>query len=454
MMARASLKLQLVRQIVVVIAILLTSFSALTLAAIAGHLYHDARRDTRTILNNLWSQHRRAISEVIHAYNRPTDPRIWMLRYGQVVARSPNTPPLPPKAQYSGLLWQPAAYQLDVHVRRDEFVIDWPLVSDWALLQQLSLVVLVVTLLGVAASLAVARWATRRTLGPVKSMTAGVQRMLDTGQIWPIPLPNGRDEFHDLAGLLNRLLTDLEERRQRDQALLADATHHLRTPLAVIRGNLDVALGGKPGRGPLHDESVAAVYRTVDDMAHLIEDLLAMEHAANLPHTVLIPMSLDEMAYEVIDDVRALTADRHNLRLDAVCATVGTRSVTAYPAFARRAFWAVLENALHYCDPKAGHISVQIVDDPERGFRGITVGNNGAGIAAEELPKVFTRFYRGEAGRSFGQGTGLGLSLAQALMRAQGGTIGIVSKDSWTRVTLWFRLAESRLDGLYQNFPQ
>ncbi len=454
MRARASLKVQLVRQIVVVITILLTSFSTLTLAAIAAHLYHDARRDTHTILNNLSSQHQEAVGEVIQAYNRPTDPRIWMLRHGHVIARSPNTQPMLRKNPYSGLLWRPAVYQLDAQVRRNQFVIDWPLGSDWALLQELSSVVLVVTLLGAAASLVVARWATRRTLGPVKAMTDGVQHMLNTGRMRPMPLPDGRDEFHDLAGLLNRLLSDLEERRQHDQALLADATHHLRTPLAVIRGNLDIVLRGDRTTGSLHDESVTALYRTLDDMARLIEDLLAMEHAAHLPHTLLIPMSLDGLVSEVVDDVRALTSDRPTLVLDASSPRHGLPSVAAYPAFARRALWAVMENALQYCAPDAGQVAVRVIEDPHSGFAGITVGNNGSGIAPEELPNVLSRFYRGETGRSLAAGSGLGLSLAQSLMRAQGGTIGIVSNASWTQVTLWFRSVGSHYEALHEKFPQ
>lgn len=444
--ARASLKVRLTRQIVVVISILLAWFSAITLAAVAGYLYHDAHRDTRTILHNLTSQHREAVQEVIRAYNRPTDPRIWMLRQGIVVAQSPNAKPRPRDPQHTGILRHPVTYQLAAAVGRSQFVIDWPLTSDWLLLRDLSIIVVAVTLTGMGAGVAVARWTTRRTLGPVKSMTSGVQRMLNTGEIGPIPLPSGRDEFHDLAGLLNRLLANLEEQRQRDQQFISNATHQLRTPLAVIQGNMDRVLRAHPAAQDSHKESVSTLYRTVDDMAHLIDDLLTMENAANLSQALLQPMRLDEMTREVIEDVRALTTDRHELSVDGCCPKGRPWSVMAYPAFARRAFWAVMENALTYCDAIAGHVTVEVVEDAERGFVGIAIGNNGLGILPEELPLVVSRFYRGTSGRTSGQGTGLGLALAQSLMRAQQGTLGLVSSSTWTRVTLWFRKAAAFAD--------
>ena len=440
--SRPSLRARLTRQIIFAIAALLASFSVLTLAAIAAHLYHDAQRDTQTILGGLAAQHTDAVSDVIHAYNRASDPRIWLMRGVRIIAKSPNAAAIPRQAQYTGLLWNPATYQLSAPVGHTTFVIDWPLSSDVGLLQGLSTVVLIVTLAGVSAGAVMAGWTTRRTLEPVKSMTLGVQRMLTSGRILRIPLPTGRDEFHDLAELLNRLLSDLDERQRREEALLADATHHLRTPLAVIRGNLDLVTRADLLETSQWRESIAAMHRTTEEMSCLIDDLLAMEHAANLPHTLLTPISLQEMALEVMEDVHAVAHDRDNLTVEMRDHNLADARVMAYPEFARRAFWAVMENALKYCDPEAGRVWVTLVRDAERSFSGVAVSNNGPGIDPEDLPKVFGRFYRGATGRSIEGGTGLGLPLAQSLMRAQEGTVGLESDASRTRVTLWFRNAE------------
>lgn len=440
--SRHSLRARLTRQIVVAITLLLTSISAVTLVAIAAHLYHDAARDAQTVFNDLATQRGETIRDVIHAYNRPTDPQIWLVRHRKTIAKSPNAPETPRAVQHTGLVWKPAAYQLSAEVGHTTFIIDWPLSSDVGLLKELSTVVLLVTLAGVAAGIVMAGWTTRRTLGPVKSMTVGVQRMLDTGRILPLPLPSGRDEFHDLAGLLNRVLLDLDERQKHDQALLVDATHHLRTPLAVIRGNLDLVGRGSMLEPAQQEESIAAIHRTVGDMSRLIDDLLAMEHAANLPHALLMPVGLGEIMADVLEDVQALTMDRRNVVVETDFHAATAASVMAYPEFARRAFWAIMENALKYCDPEQGHVRINLTVDPERGFTGIMVANNGPGIDSDDLPKVFLRFYRGASGRYIEGGTGLGLSLAQSLMRAQGGTIALESRPSSTRLTLWFRNAE------------
>ncbi|WP_420824572.1 ATP-binding protein [Sulfobacillus harzensis] len=106
-----------------------------------------------------------------------------------------------------------------------------------------------------------------------------------------------------------------------------------------------------------------------------------------------------------------------------------------------------MENALKYSDPVRGQIAMVLRWDVQSGYVGILVRNNGKGIPAYEMPLVFGRFYRGEEARVVEGGTGLGLSLAQSLMRAQHGTIGMTSADGTTEVTLWFRQLSSPESG-------
>lgn len=433
---RSSIRARLIRQLVAAILGLLMSYAAVTLAAITLHLYRDVEFDTRMILGNILSQRRKSIAVVLDAYSRGTDPRIWVIGRTRVIDRSPNAWPSPPEWPYTGLLWNPVRYQLTRTVNHTTFVIDWSLLSDAVLLRNLSVVVLFVTLAGMGAGIVSARWTTHRALVPLRSLTLGVRSMLDQGRIMPISMSFGRDEFYHLAGLLNRLLSDLEERRERDQALLADATHHLRTPMAVIRGNIDLVKDGNIDP-TVREESLAAIDRTVHEMSRLVDELLAMEHAHNLPHRLLMPMDIHTMAKEVYDDARAIASDTINLAFDEHSA--GSTWVWAYPEFARRALWAILENAIQYCAPIAGQISMRLLWDTPSGYLGILVQNNGKGIPAHEMPLIFGRFYRGESARAMEGGTGLGLSLAQSLMHAQHGTVGMTSTEGTTKATLWFR---------------
>lgn len=439
---RSSLKARFTRQIVVAFTMLLTVFSGLTVAVIAGHLYRDAERDTKTILEDLARQQPNTVRGLIDGYNRFTDPRIWPMVIGRVWLRSPNAAATPTRPTDDGMLWNPATYRLSTGIGTSTYVIDWPLASDVALLTELSTVLVLVMLALLAAAVGMARWATSRILEPVKVMTSGVQRMLDQAQILPLPRTSARDEFYDLTELLNRVLSDLDEGRKRDHALLAAATHHLRTPLAVIRGNLEVASREDDFSSPTHAESMAAIYRTLEDMSRLIEDLLSMEHVADLPPKLLTTLVLKPTRATFMEDVSAMTVGRTDIAIEVGDAAIDeTRTVLAYPEFARRAFWAVMENAFKYCEPGAGRIWVKLEGDGHRGLSGISIANNGPGIAPDEIPEVFTRFYQGRLGRPLGGGTGLGLSLAQSLMRAQSGMIELASSPALTRVTLWFRNA-------------
>lgn len=433
----SSIRARLTRQLVAAILGLLMSYGAVTLAAITRHLYRDAKFDTRTILSNLIAERRQSIAVVLDAYSRATDPRIWVIGDTRVIDRSPNARRSPPQWAYTGLLWGPVRYQLTRTVNHTTFVIDWPLLSDAALLRDLSVVAFFVTLAGMGAGVAIARWTARRAWVPLRSLTLGVRSMLDQDRVMPIPMSSDRDEFYDLAGLLNRLLSDVQARRKRDQALLADATHHLRTPMAVIRGNLDLVKNGAQIDPTVREESLAAIDRAVLDMSRLVDDLLAMEHASNLPPRLLMPWDLQVLAKEVYDDARAIAGDHINLAF--LEQTSGSTWVKAYPEFARRALWAIVENALRYCDPIAGQIILRLRWDRPSGYVGISVRNNGKGIPSHEMPLIFSRFYRGATARTMDGGTGLGLSLAQSLMRAQHGTVGMTSTEGTTAATLWFR---------------
>lgn len=434
---RISIRARLTRQFVAAVLAIVVTFAAVTLVAITMHLYRDAEVDARMILGNLTAQRRESTEVILDAYSRTTDPRIWILQGNRVINSSLNAPPAPPQLSYTGLLWQPATYQLSRTVAQTTFVIDWPLSSDAALLRELSLVVLLVTLAGMGAGVAAARWTTHRALAPVKSLTLGVRRMLDAGRIMQVPMPSGRDEFYDLAGLLNRLLSDLEERRQRERTLLADATHHLRTPMAVIRGNLDLVQAGEDINPAVRDESLVVIDRTLVDMSRLVDDLLTMEHARNLPTRLVVPLDLRALMREVVEDARAIANEGTTVTMDQ--APGGPAWGWAYPEFARRALWAIMENALKYCDSDHGQIAMAVKHDLDSGYVGILVSNNGKGIAAHEMPLIFSRFYRGEAARVTEGGTGLGLSLARSLMLAQSGTISMTSSDGTTEATLWFR---------------
>ncbi len=435
------LRRRLTREIMSAIVVLVLAFALTTLLAIGLHLDHDAQRDVHTLFSNLSRQNPRALTGLVQAYNRPSDPRIWVIKDQRVMDRSPNSPLQPPRAGLAGFIWQrPPVFQGQALRGGLTFVIDWPLASDLTLFRGLALVVAAVTALAAVAGVAIARWTTRRALEPVKTMTDGVQRMLDTRSIHPLPLPSGEDEFTKLAVLLNRLLASLEHQRQQERDLLADAAHHLRTPLGVIRGNLDILRRWHALDLSTRDECLETLDRTVTEMAQLARDLLTMEQASASVDISLSGLQLAVLLREVAEDASALAAAQPPLTVElTVEPSLSNIRVLAYEAFARRALWAVIENALKYCSPERGTVRLELCAAPNDPLLGVRVQDNGPGIPAEELPHVFTRFYRGAQARQ-SPGAGLGLALARALMQAQHGSIQIQADSRGTIVTLWFRI--------------
>ena len=436
-----SLRRRLTGQIVLVIVALVVTFSAAVLLAIVGHLYVDARDDAVTIARNLQSQAVGRLVPLVHAYSRSTDPMIWTYDGRRLTARSPNAPAAPPAPKTSGLIWsRPPVYQWQTTHKGQRLTVDWPLGSDLSLLGGLALVVLVVTIAGAAAAVVVARWTTTRVLEPVRAMTDTVQDMLDTERLRSLSPPSGHDELSSLAGLLDRLLARLEDRHRQERQFLQDAAHQLQTPLEVIRGNLDIVRTWDALPAATRTRCLDTMDRTVTETAHLVRQLLVLERAAASSGVELAPLSLAALVEEVGEDAAALATDRPvSVTWEAPSPSLPA-DVAAADEFARRALWAVTENALKYTPRGGGHITLRVVDDGERNYRGIQVADDGPGIPPDELPHVVTRFFRGAANAGTG-GTGLGLALADALMRAQRGRLDIGSPQDGsvgTVVTLWF----------------
>jgi two-component system sensor histidine kinase MprB len=240
------------------------------------------------------------------------------------------------------------------------------------------------------------------------------------------------DEFSRLAGLLSQLVQTLESRWQRDRTLLADAAHQLRTPLEVIRGNLDIVRKWDAIDRATEEETMAAIDRTVSEMITLVGDLLTLEHVRNDGPVQLAPYGQRTLLEDASEDARALSPG-----LAITLETPKYDIVLSHEPFARRALWAVLENAVKY-SPPGGRIDISA--HRQGAFLGVTVADHGPGIPPEDIPHIFTRFYRGVNGHG-NSGTGLGLSIAEALMKSQQGYITAESSGNGASFTLWFLLA-------------
>ncbi len=416
---------------------LVVVFAIITILAVSLHLYDAAVSDTLSVYAGLKHAHGETLTAMMQGYTRSVDPHIWIIHNGRIVLHSPNAASGPAGMLIASLARHPLALRIVKSHDGLTYMIDWPLKPDLDLLGDLVLVMTIVGLAAAAGGVLLGRWTTHRVLEPVKRMTRSVERMLSANQFLPVENPSRTDdEFSQLAGLLSELVQTLEARWQRDRTLLADAAHQLRTPLEVIRGNLDILRHWDSIDRATEEESLTAIDRAVSEMITLVSNLLTLEHVRNEGPAQLQTHSLSTLLEDACEDARAL-----NPALRVVLYDHTQEAVWVHEPFARRALWAVLENAVKY-SPENGAIEIKVL--PQAELCGISIRDYGPGIPADDIPHIFTRFYRGHNGRGK-SGTGLGLSIAEALMRSQKGHITVETGERGTTFTLWFlRVPPSR----------
>lgn len=243
--------------------------------------------------------------------------------------------------------------------------------------------------------------------------------------------------------MLDRLAKALmEERQGRDQLrrFLADASHELRTPVTAISGFLEVLRAGAADDPIVLQESLKTTHLQARRMARLVDRLLAL---ARLEHPGVDrrqPMDIRQWLRNIWPELEAAVGD-HGLHFiaDDDFSSDSALQVVADADILERALINLVENAGKF-SPIGSPVEVRL--QRAQGELGIGVRDHGAGIAAEDLPHVFERFYRGQRpeGREV-PGTGLGLAIVQAAARANGGHVELTSpQDGGTLARLWIPL--------------
>ncbi len=262
-------------------------------------------------------------------------------------------------------------------------------------------------------------------LRPVEALRSSAERISGTGQDTRLPVPPSRDEVHDLAVTLNSMLDRLEASRVRQRSFVADAAHELRSPLASMRTQLEVA--ERLGEGGQVTGDLAAEVRR---MVVLVEDLLLLARSddGTLPTRRREPVPLQALLTELAS---SYAGERVSVHASPVPGAV----VAGDPDELRRVFANLLDNAVRHADAYV-RISADVAGDVVE----VTISDDGAGIAPEDRRRVFERFTRLDAARDRDAGgSGLGLAIVHELVSRAGGTVTLGSADGGglrVRVTL------------------
>jgi two-component system, OmpR family, sensor histidine kinase MprB len=277
-------------------------------------------------------------------------------------------------------------------------------------LTHLKLVLALVCLGGIALAAALGLLVSRAALVPVRRLTGAAERVARTQDLGHRIDAADADELGRLADSFNTMLAALERSRLAQRQLVSDASHELRTPLTSVQTNLDALALGE--RLPAHERArvIAAAQAQLRELTVLVGDLVDLSKT-DVEEIEVEDVRLDLATAGALERAR-LHAPRCQFVLDAEPCLV-----RAVPARLDRAIANLLDNACKWSPPPpAGPVEVRVRDGR------LDVRDHGPGIAVEDLPRVFDRFYRAPAARAR-PGSGLGLAIVRQVAETHRGTV-------------------------------
>jgi signal transduction histidine kinase len=270
----------------------------------------------------------------------------------------------------------------------------------------------------------------RRFGGPLGDVVEAADR-LASGDYTARVAEHGPPSLRTVGRAFNSMAVRLESQDLQRCQQMADIAHELRTPLSVIQGRIEGLLDGVY---PRDDAQLGQALTDTRMLTRLVDDLRTLAHAES--GTLILqkePTDVGVLAREVADTFSAEAKSRQvSLQLEAPS---DAPLVWVDPLRLRQILMNLLSNALHHT-PANGLISIEISATTDRVV--VKVADTGTGVAAEDLPKIFDRFYKGRASR----GSGLGLAIARNLVTAHGGEIKAESQPGHG-TTITFNLQTS-----------
>jgi two-component system sensor histidine kinase MprB len=275
-------------------------------------------------------------------------------------------------------------------------------------LRRIGLVLLLIAAGGIVIAAGLGLVVARAALSPVRTLTETVEHVSVTQDLSERIDVSGNDELSRLAASFNTMLGALEESTRAQRQLVADASHELRTPLTSVRTNIEVLAGDRLLLPEERARLLSDVVEQLEEMTTLIAELIELARAEQqsvAPEEV----RLDLLVADAVERARRNRPEVvYSVELEPVI-------VAGVPATIERAVGNLLDNAAKW-SPTGAEVEVELRDGR------LTVRDHGPGIADEDLPYVFDRFYRARAARGM-PGSGLGLAIVRQVAESHGGDV-------------------------------
>lgn len=262
----------------------------------------------------------------------------------------------------------------------------------------------------------------RRALSPVDRIVASAERISSQSLGERLPVAPTGDELERLTVALNHMIERLEQAFQYSRRFMADASHELRTPMTVLRGELENFVA-ESGVAPEWRERLGSALEEVVRLSNIVEGLLAISRLdAGEAAAEWVRFDLTQLAASTADQM-ALLAEDKSVRITCT----GNQGVWVEGDRARlkQVVVNLLDNAIKYT-LEGGSVALRV--GTRNGHAVLEVADNGIGIPAEALPRVFDRFFRVDKARSRELGgAGLGLSIVKSICTAHHGQVEVTS---------------------------
>ena len=432
-----------------VAALLVAVFGAIVFSTVAAYLREDLRRSTRRLADHFVESAQgridgASVQTLMQAFAAPDVTVAVVDAAGRLLAATPQAPLEAAPGEGEASLPSAATASAEEFVAspregyRVERTISAPnvfagseavrvVVVGWfftrrSMLDHLLRVLWVGGILASLAGVLIGWGVAGGALRPVSSMVEAARRIARSQDFrHRLPAAGARDELGQLASAFNEMLAELEKAFENQRRFVADASHELRAPLATLQGNLELL----ERAADLSEEERRAIWRDIRDevrrLGRLVSDLLSLARAEAGQGLQRQPVELDRLVTDVLRSMRTEMA-QHRLvveHLEPVHVMGDTDRL-------RELLVILLDNAIRYT-PAGGEIRVGLTHGPGPEVA-LSVADTGIGIAPEDLPHIFERFYRADKARSRATGgTGLGLAIARWIVEAHGGRIEVES---------------------------
>jgi heavy metal sensor kinase len=258
----------------------------------------------------------------------------------------------------------------------------------------------------------------RQALSPVQSIMDAAREISLYHLSRRLPVPRSGDELESLSRALNEMIARLDESFQHTSRFTADASHELRTPLTIMRGELE-ALIARPKIPPEAAAELVSVLEEATRLTRTVEGLFALSRLdAGEARAERVRLDLAELVSTTVEQMCLLAEER---QIDLRCETAEPVQVMGDRSRLKQVVVNLLDNAIKYT-PAQGCVTLRVRAAEQRAL--FEVVDSGVGVAPDDLPHIFERFYRSEKARAGeAEGAGLGLSIVQSICTAHGGTV-------------------------------